>query len=47
MKLSKKGFNERRLMYYPKQNRLLELWPTGYLASTRFRAEPNSPGMAD
>ena len=40
MKLSKNGFNERRLMYYPKQNRLLELWPIGIW---RARGSVRSP----
>ena len=44
MKLSLHGFNERRLMYYPRQNRLLELFPIGYVASeSRFRAEAGPP----
>jgi hypothetical protein len=48
MKLSLHGFNERRLMYYPRQNRLLELFPIGYVASaSRFRAEPGRAGGSD
>jgi hypothetical protein len=48
MKLSPIGFNERRLMYYPKQNRLLELFPVGHTVTpSRFRAEPAPPGSAD
>jgi hypothetical protein len=51
MKLSQElSFNERRFMYYPKQNRLLELHPIGYVPSkTRFRAIPTetSAGSTD
>ena len=48
MKLSQHSFSERRLMYYPKQNRLLELAPIGYVASaTRYRAVPVWAGAAD
>ena len=48
MKLSLNGFNEGRLLYYPKQNRLLELFPIGHVASaSRLRAKPGPPGGSD